>query len=176
MVVTNVSPVGCGTRGDEAAMESERKHEVLSTGLLVALGVALGVCLGQAGTARAILAHTHGHLHPIATRIGAKTSRSPEPTTRPSPPSPPRGPMHLLPGVDARPHTPAQVRPKKSHKPRPHNPGRTAKPGSHVSPGTSGPPIAPKSAPARPPAKAPALARTSAETAKPAGPQPRYGR
>jgi hypothetical protein len=159
MVVSDVSRAGCGTRGDEAAMESERKHEVLSTGLLVAVGVALGVCLGQAGTARAILAHTHGQLYPIATRTSAKAGHTPERTTRPSPP---RGPMYLLPGANARPHAPAQVRLKTSHRPRPHSPGRTARPSSHASPSTSGLPIAPRTVSTRPLTMAAAPVRTRA--------------
>jgi len=36
---------------------TERKHEAVSTVLLLGLGLSLGICLGQAHTARAILAH-----------------------------------------------------------------------------------------------------------------------
>jgi hypothetical protein len=65
--------------GDQ--MESVRKHEALSTGLLVALGMTLGVCLGQAGTAKAILTHTHGHIRPVSVKTASRnrvTSEDPQ--------------------------------------------------------------------------------------------------
>lgn len=72
---------------DGNEMQSVRKHEALSTGLLVALGMTLGICLGQAGTARAILTHTHGHIRPIAARSSSHSAAEAEPdySTYPGP-------------------------------------------------------------------------------------------
>lgn len=133
-------------------MESERKHEALSTGLLVGLGLALGVCLGQAGTARAILAHTHGHLRPISTKSGLKQSHGTPHVTSWTPPSgTPEGPFRIpIPGAGHHAtHAAASVKPKKSHKPKHTKPPKPVK--SPQGNGPSTPPIPPpKKAPGDP--------------------------
>jgi hypothetical protein len=130
-------------------MESERKHEALSTGLLVALGLALGVCLGQAGTARAILAHTHGHLRPMSAKSGLRQSHGTPHVTRSTPPSgAPEGPFRIpIPGADRHStHAAAPVKSKKSHKPKHTKPPKPVK--SPAGGGSSTPPVpVPKSAP-----------------------------
>lgn len=132
-------------------MESERKHEALSTGLLVALGLALGVCLGQAGTARAILARTHGHIHPISAKSGLRQYHGNPNVTPSAPSSTPEGPFHIpIPGAKSHAHTARDAhtaKPKKSHKPK-HTKPPGKKPGGNGS-------STPASAPVTPPKKAP---------------------
>jgi hypothetical protein len=129
-------------------MESERKHEALSTGLLVALGLALGVCLGQAGTARAILARTHGHIHPISAKSGLRQYHGNPNVTPSAPSSTPEGPFHIpIPGAKS--HTAHTAKPKTSHKPKHTKPPKPSK-----KPGGNGSSI-PASAPVTPSKKAP---------------------
>ena len=55
----------------------------------------------QAGTARAILSHSHGHLHPAPTHHTRRPSSTPRPTTHPAG----RGYEHPAPKTKPQPQT-----------------------------------------------------------------------